>query len=158
MFWNGFLTSAHLIGGFCYNKQRILENEKIFLSFIGVSLLISCTHLTYKEQENLRILKNNGITIDKAGYYEAPNSALAAGLLNILPGFGNFYLAMREGADSNHYVFGFINLLLWPFSPLWAIPEGVIDAQTINKREMIYYYKSDPYGKHELRQKGIILE
>ncbi len=132
--------------------------KKIFLSFIGVSLLISCTHLTYKEQENLRILKNNGITIDKAGYYEAPNSALAAGLLNILPGFGNFYLAMGEGADSNHYVFGFINLLLWPFSPLWAIPEGVIDAQTINKREMIYYYKSDPYGKHELRQKGIILE
>ncbi len=132
--------------------------KKILLSLIGTSFLISCTHLTYREQENLAILRNNGITIDKAGYYEAPNSPLAAGLLNILPGFGNFYLAMGEGADSNHYVFGFINLLLWPISPLWAVPEGVIDAQTINKREMIYFYKSDPYGKNELRQKEIILK
>ena len=99
--------------------------KKILLSLIGTSFLISCTHLTYREKENLAILRNNGITIDKAGYYEAPNSPLAAGLLNILPGFGNFYLAMG--------------------------------AQTINKREMIYFYKSDPYGKNELRQKEIIL-
>ncbi len=131
--------------------------KKILLTCIGLTLLAGCSHLTHIEKENLQILKSHAITVDRAGYYEAPNSALAAGLLNILPGFGNFYLAMGEGADSNHYVFGFANLLLWPISIAWGIPEGAIDAHTLNQRELLYYYKFNPYGQQELEEKGIRL-
>ena len=131
--------------------------KKLLLTCICLTLLNGCTHLTHSEKENLHILKNHSITVDRAGHYEAPNSALAAGLLNILPGFGNFYLAMGDGADSNHYVFGFANLLLWPLSIIWAVPEGAIDAQTLNQRELLYYYKFNPYGQQELQQRGITL-
>ncbi len=131
--------------------------KKLLLTYICLSFLTGCSHLTHLEKENLQILKTHSITVDRAGNYEAPNSALAAGLLNILPGFGNFYLAMGDGADSSHYAFGFVNLLLWPISILWAVPEGAIDAQTLNQRELLYYYKFNPYGQKELKQKGITL-
>lgn len=111
-------------------------------------LLFSCTHLTNKEQAELRELKNYGI---KENDYQVANPALAGGL-NLLPGFGNFYLASGNGADSNHWVFGALNLLTWPFSILWGVPEGFVDANSINKRELIYYYTFDNQGKLELEK------
>ena len=74
-----------------------------------------------------------------------PASPLLAGVLNILPGVGNFYLASGNAADSSHWIYGFGNLLLWPMSVIWAVPEAVIDANNINKRDMLDYYR---YGNN----------
>ena len=90
----------------------------------------------------LRALKGQGVSVDKpVGSWEKPASPVAAAALNILPGFGNFYLAAGNGGDSSHYLYGTLNLLTWPISILWGIPEAALDANRINERELIYYYQ-----------------
>lgn len=110
--------------------------------------LFSCTHLTNKEQAELRQLKNYGI---KENDHQVADPVLAGGL-NLLPGFGNFYLASGNGADSNHWIYGVLNLATWPASILWGVPEGFVDASEINRRELIYYYTFDEQGKLELEK------
>jgi hypothetical protein len=75
----------------------------------------------------------------------------AAGALNILPGFGNFYLAVGTD-EGEQWLYGFLNLLTWPVSVIWGVPEAALDANTINKKETIYYYKFDATGKAELEK------
>lgn len=133
--------------------------KKTLLMLTALTLMSGCTTLTRQEQMQLQQLKSQGITLDRpAGNFETPNSALMAGLLNILPGVGNFYLAVGNGSDSAHALYGFGNLLMWPLSVVWAVPEGAIDAINLNKRELIYYYKYDPYGKQEAIKRGIRLD
>ena len=115
---------------------------------IGIGVMLSsataCTTLSHSEETQLRELKSYGIR-----QTEETKSPGLAGALNVLPGFGNFYLA--AGTDeSSHWLYGFLNLLTWPVSVLWGIPEAAIDAGNINKREMVYYYTYDPTGKAEL--------
>lgn len=105
---------------------------------------ISCTHLNKSEKEDLRELKSYGIRESDEEPVAKPG---LAGALNLLPGFGNFYLASGNGGESAHYLYGTLNLLTWPLSILWGIPEAVIDANTINQRELVYYYKFDKTGK-----------
>jgi hypothetical protein len=103
-------------------------------------------------------LKGQGVTVDRpAGSWERPANPAGAGALNLLPGFGNFYLASGNGGDSSHYLYGTINLLFWPISILWGVPEAAIDANNINEREMLYYYKYDAQGKKEAAKAGITL-
>lgn len=121
-------------------------------------LISACTSLTRQEQISLRSLKAQGVSVDKPiGNWERPASPAGAGALNLLPGFGNFYLAMGNGGESNHYLYGALNLLTWPISILWGIPEAVIDANRINERELIYYYTFDESGKEALKEKGLEL-
>ncbi|HCU59148.1 MAG TPA: hypothetical protein DIC64_04115 [Alphaproteobacteria bacterium] len=128
------------------------------LSLLFILCLAACTSLTKAEQDQLHLLKSYGITVDKPiGQYEKPAKPAAAGLLNLLPGFGNFYLAAGNGAESNHWLYGAGNLLFWPISILWGVPEAVVDANNINKRELIYYYQYNPIGKQELQRTGIRL-
>lgn len=130
--------------------------KKIALFLICVILLSSCSSLSHQEQIQLRKLASQGVTVDRpVGTYEKPASGIAAGLLNILPGIGNFYLGCGNGAESNQIIYGILNFLFWPFSPVWAIPQAAIDADNINKRDMIYYYLYDENGKKELRKAGI---
>lgn len=118
-----------------------------------------CVSLTYQEKQNLVMLRENGITVDRpAGNFEEPNSRLAAGLLNILPGFGNFYLAFGRGSEGVQCVYGLANLWFWPISIVWAAPQGAIDAGTLNEREMLHYYRYNKYGKEALKERGIVLE
>lgn len=132
--------------------------RKILLSLIVV-ILAGCTSLTRQEQMELQVLKGQGVTVDKpAGSWERPASPAGAAALNLLPGFGNFYLAAGKGGDSSHYLYGTLNLLTWPISILWGIPEAAVDAGTINEREMIYYYKFDPQGKKEFSKAGLSLK
>ena len=90
----------------------------LILSFLILS--ISCTHLTKSEKEDLRELKSYGI---RESDEEAVAKPGLAGALNLLPGIGNFYLASGNGGDSTHYLYGTLNLLTWPLSILWGIPE-----------------------------------
>lgn len=76
--------------------------KKIAIAAALSVALSACTSLTYQERNTLRSLQAQGITVDKPlGGWESPASPAGAGLLNILPGFGNFYLASGNGGDSN---------------------------------------------------------
>ena len=120
------------------------------LSLLSVALLSGCTSLTYHEQQEITRLQYQGINIDRPqGQWEKPASPLVAGLLNILPGIGNFYLASGRAGDSSHWIYGFGNLLLWPTSIIWAVPEAALDADNINKRDMLNYYR---YGNGSVYQ------
>ncbi len=116
---------------------------KNFISTIILLLSLSaCTHLTAYEREFSRQLAAKNITVDRpCGVWEAPANPAAAGALNLLPGFGNFYLASGNGADNSQYLVGFANLLLWPWSIFWGVPEAAIDAGTLNQRELNYFCK-----------------
>ncbi len=117
-------------------------NRIIFALAAAGICLGSCTSLTFQEKQELSALEYRGITVDRApGGWQQPASPLAAGLLNVLPGGGNFYLASGNAADSSHWVYGMVNLLFWPISILWGVPEATIDAGNINKREMLNFYK-----------------
>ena len=133
--------------------------KKTLLVLSMVLLLSGCTHLTRQEEIELRQLSSQGITVDRpVGNYEKPATPVVAGALNILPGIGNFYLAMGNGGDSNHGIYGFLNLLFWPLSIVWSVPEAAIDATKINQREMLYYYKYDPQGKKDAAKHNIVFE
>ena len=129
------------------------------LAVVATALVLTnCTTLTRQEQTELNVLKGQGVTIDRpVGSWERPASPAGAGALNLLPGFGNFYLASGNGGDSSHYLYGALNLLTWPISILWGVPEAAVDAGNINKREMLYYYKYDAQGKKEAAKAGITL-
>ncbi|MBE6450771.1 MAG: hypothetical protein E7016_02270 [Alphaproteobacteria bacterium] len=117
-------------------------NKTISLALLSVALLSGCTNLTYHEQQEITRLSYQGISIDRpSGQWEKPASPLLAGVLNILPGVGNFYLASGNAGDSSHWLYGFGNLLLWPMSIVWAVPEAALDANNINKRDMLNYYQ-----------------
>ena len=117
-------------------------NKTLSLSLASIIFLSSCTSLTFHEQQEITRLQYQGVNIDRpSGQWEKPANPLIAGLLNILPGIGNFYLASGNAGDSSHWMYGFGNLLLWPFSIIWGVPEAVIDANNINKRDMLNYYK-----------------
>ena len=132
--------------------------KKILAVATAALMLSNCTSLTRQEQTELHLLKGQGVTVDRpVGSWERPASPAGAGALNLLPGFGNFYLASGNGGDSSHYLYGAVNLLLWPVSILWGIPEAAVDAGKINEREMLYYYKYDTLGKKELAKAGITL-
>ena len=135
----------------------MFELMKKYIIIASIALLLSaCTSITYHEENTLRGLRAHGISVDKpAGDWERPNSPATAGLLNILPGVGNFYLASGEAGDSNQYMYGFLNLLTWPISIIWGIPEAAIDAGNINKRELIYYYTYDESGREALQRQGL---
>lgn len=138
-------------------KHSILnmKTTKIFLCALIVTFLSGCTSLTFQEKNTIRSLKSKGITVDKpVGPFDKPASGLTAGLLGILPGGGNFYLATGNGADSSQFVYGFINLLCWPISVVWQIPQAVVDANTINHRELVYFYTFDEGGVEALKEEG----
>lgn len=132
--------------------------KKVVLFVFCTLMLSSCTTLTRQEHMQLRELQAQGVTVDKpVGNFEKPVSGVTAGALNLLPGIGNFYLGTGNAAESSHVLYGVLNLLTWPLSILWGVPEAVIDADNINKREMLYYYTYDEQGKQALKKSKINL-
>ncbi|MBR5946416.1 hypothetical protein IKZ80_04960 [bacterium] len=125
---------------------------------LGLLFLQGCSSLSLQEKQTIRSFQANGISVDHpAGLWEKPASPLGAGLLNILPGCGNFYLACGDGADNDHWLYGALNLLFWPLSITWGIPEAVVDAGNINERELIYFYTFDAAGEQALADRGLQL-
>ena len=133
--------------------------KKLIYLSICLSLLSGCTSLTRQEKIHLQQLKSQGVTVEKpVGNYEKPASVLFAAGLNVLPGLGNFYLGSGNAAEPSQWLYGFGNLLFWPTSIIWSVPEAAIDAHNINQRELLYYYQFDKNGKKALQDAGISLE
>ncbi len=111
--------------------------------------LSSCTTLTTLEKHKIAELEAQGVKVP----HEELKSPGVAGSLNVLPGFGNFYLAIGTN-ESEQWAYGFINLLMWPISIAWGSPEAAIDADNINKRNTVYYYTYGA-GKDTLRNNAV---
>lgn len=103
--------------------------------------LSSCTYMSASERYQLYELHKKGITVNHPGTdWKKPANSRVAGMLNLLPGMGNFYLGVGDGADYFQLVYGVINFATWPYSMLWGVPAAMYDARTINERELVRYY------------------
>jgi hypothetical protein len=121
-----------------------------------VALSAGCASLSPSDRADLRQLEAHGISVGTPkGDFRSPNSKAVAGVLNLLPGFGNFYLAAGRGGDAPQAWFGLFNFFTWPASWLWGIPEAVIDAGTLNKRELVYYYRFNLEGRRIAEEAGV---
>ena len=110
--------------------------------------LIGCASLSRTEKGVIRELESYGIASDTIQVKDST----AAGFLNILPGFGNFYVAI--GTDEHdEWLYGGLNLVTWPISILWGLPQGYNNAKVLNQRETAYFYKFDPQGKREIERR-----
>ncbi len=139
----------------------IKELKTIICAILTVVLctLNGCTTLSRMDSHEYKQLEKQGVDIDHPiGDYIPPKNIILAGALNMLPGFGNFYLALGDGSKKEHAIFGFLNLLLWPISVVWGVPEAAFDANNLNKMDMLYYYRYLPEGKKALEQHGIKLD
>jgi hypothetical protein len=104
-------------------------------------LLAGCASVNSHEKHAYRELKTEGAPCEKVA------EPAAAALLNILPGGGDIYLATGDGA--NHWNWGafVLDLATWPISPLWAIPQGAVTADTVNKKECVAFYTTTTIGR-----------
>lgn len=121
--------------------------KRALLLVFAVFLLSSCAGLSPWEKARLAELEYQGVKVP----HEDRKSPVAAGLLNILPGAGNVYLAVGT-EETYEWLSALANALTWPWSIIWGVPEGVIDARVINKRYSIHYYTYGP-GAVLLRHK-----
>ena len=97
-------------------------------------VLFGCTTLSRGEKDLWRDAQMRGVQ-----KIDVCSPGLAAGL-NILPGVGSAYIAGSGGPGSEWAWFA-VNFLTWPISPLWAIPDGAISANTVNVRETLYVHR-----------------
>lgn len=115
---------------------------KKFLTMALTVWLTGCVSLSYQEKIELMKLQQKGIdaTVSANGW-DKPASPALAGFLNLFPGFGNFYLGSGDAAEGTQIGYGIANLLLWPLSVVWGIPQAYSDADTINKRDLVFFYQ-----------------
>ncbi len=120
--------------------------KKFVSVLIMVALLSGCASMTKFEADNYRELEDLGAECDKVA------DPGAAAILNVLPGFGDIYLASGNGANSSNWGAFVLDLLFWPVSVVWAIPQGGITATNINKKECVGYYHHTTRGKKALKE------
>ncbi len=126
-------------------KMRINNYLKTFLVVTALIGCSGCITLSHQEMEFLSTLEACGIsTTDQAIRHPA-----TAGALSMLPGAGNFYLAANTWANWQ-WLAGAANILFWPLSPVWAVPQTITDAHSINMRETAHYYRFNPHGRQHL--------
>lgn len=102
----------------------------------------SCTSLNSTQDRELKELRAKNLEVKE-------KNPTTAAVLNILPGFGDFY--------NGNPGYGVANLLLWPLSILWAPVGGATGAEEVN------YYSSKAYvseleGKRNKLRNDIELE
>lgn len=125
---------------------------KKYIKICIIMLLVNgCTTMTRYDRQNLEILRRNHITTEtpRVDNWEKPVNPGLAGGLNLLPGFGNFYLSSYDGSQIGY---GIINMLTWPISIIWSIPQSVIDANRINELDLLNHYRYDNKARENIRR------
>jgi hypothetical protein len=120
-----------------------------YLAILSLLALAACIPLRHSARVQLVELRDVGIGATE----QAVTSPALAGALNILPGFGNFYLA-ASADEGGQWAVGFLNLLTWPWSVVWGIPQAAIDANTANKLATVDYYFHTKRGKAEMAERA----
>ncbi|MBC8207287.1 MAG: hypothetical protein ISR85_05665 [Kiritimatiellales bacterium] len=128
-----------------HNWKSTLNVVNILLTMTVVFSVTGCASISRSDRQMLRQIESYGLGKTD----EEIKKPVMAAVLNLLPGIGNFYLATGT-EQGDQWIYGTCNLLLWPISPIWAVPQAAIDAGTINKLETIYYYQYDQIGRQEL--------
>lgn len=131
------------------NARSPFRTTLIGAAIVVASLSSGCAGLSRVERERVRTLESQGIDSTAEGN----NNAWVAGILQIVPGVGNFYLA--SGTEEHNQIwFGVLNIipgwLVWPFGILWAVPQGAVDAHNINQRQTVTYYFDTEEGRAAL--------
>lgn len=112
--------------------------------FVGLSLCVSmigCASLKVSEKYEYPKLESRLSAVGLEP--EKIKDPTLAGALNILPGFGNAYIG-QWGLFA-------VNLLLWPISAAWGVPQAAVDAKIMNKQATLYYFGQGD-GKAKLEQ------
>ena len=134
--------------------RKMLLLTMLLLVFVVCS---GCVTMSASERKMWHEIKGLGLPM-QTEHYKSPT---AAAFLSLLPGVGNFYLA--AGSDDGYWSDGSpygTNLILaalfslasFPVQFIWAIPQGILDACTINKMQTINFYHHDPEGRIMLEQ------
>jgi hypothetical protein len=123
---------------------------KPFLKFNALWLLAvmlsGCIALTQSEKNTVYELKSYGVNTSDV---KIKDPGVAA-WLNVLPGVGHFYLAF--GSEERQLLgMAFFNLFTYPLSWFWGIPGAYSDAEILNKKEQVRYYRYEPAGREQLK-------
>lgn len=125
---------------------------------VGLSIVLAgCASMSSYEKNAYRDI------VDIGARCETIADPAAAAILNVLPGFGDVYLAVGNGANSSSWGAFVLDLLFWPISVVWAVPQAVITSEEINKKECIGYYAHTEegrikYSRLKERHKAIMAE
>ncbi len=114
----------------------------VFIALAGVS---GCASVRPESKSILEDARRRGLPENKV---EQANPVVAGGL-NILPGIGNIYLAINTDEKTTNWVLFPVNLLTWPVSILWGVPQAAIDANTANRQATADFYQFNSFGKSE---------
>lgn len=132
--------------------------KMILLTMLFVFVICSgCVTMSVSERKMWHEIEGLGLPM-KAEYSKSPT---LTAFISLVPSVGNFYLA--AGSDdgywsdgspfgSNHIVAALFSLATFPFQFVWSIPQGILDAGTINKMQTINYYHNNPDGRVMLEQ------
>ena len=115
------------------------------LRCFAVALVLLCTtacnSLSQLEQQRYKNLIAQGATPQRI------HSPMLAGFLNVAPGIGDIH-----NGEWGAFV---LDLLLWPYSVPWAVPQAIVTANNYNKKATIIYYTSgEGKGKYNANAVG----
>lgn len=113
-----------------------------------LAVFSGCVTMSRADMNDLREIRELGLPMCPEGVSKDLGLAACLSLTGI---GGNIYLAIGSDQPAQ-WAYGFINLLFWPLSVTWALPQSMIDAHTINKLDTLYYYRFDPKGKAALEE------
>ncbi len=119
-------------------------NSRRIVALCVILSTIGCVNLRQRDRETLRDIERYDLNPTEI---QIKNAGLAGGLGIISP-VCNWYLAYGTH-QTDQILVGFLNLLTWPLSVIWAIPQCAADALTLNKLETIDYYEDDRDGIRE---------
>ncbi|MBI4567473.1 MAG: hypothetical protein HY719_03660 [Planctomycetes bacterium] len=105
----------------------------------ALASLCSCVTMSSFEEHAQVELEREGLPVP---HEETVNPAVA-GVLNGFFGIGSCHLAAESG-NWHMALVAVFEVFTWPFSVPFAVPQAVIDANTINVQQSLLYYGYGP--------------
>jgi len=106
--------------------------KNLIFILLALFLLQGCASMDHTELARFDELQASGVVCDEV--VNAPTAVT----LNLLPGFGDIYLATGDYANEGNWGAFALDFLMWPISIVWAMPQANMTANSINKKDCIY--------------------